>query len=155
MNAPTVLRVNSVEEQAGYRNAVASIITTIQHCAKKTLIEVAEEIDVSLGTISNAANKKSDLCATYLMRLGQVYGAAYLNPYLALFGAQAQPLEANRQADILPFIARVNLKIAEARDPQGPGGQTEVPQEKHGYLPDLKAVQREIGHLIHEIETAA
>lgn len=155
MSVANVLRVNATEEQTGYRNAVAQIILDIQRASEKTLIEIAEDIDASLGTISNAANKKCDLGATYLARLGKQYGAAFLNPYLALIGAQAALLDPGRAADILPFVARVNLKIADARDPLGPGGKAEVPQERRGYLPDLKALQRELGGLIREIEEAA
>jgi transcriptional regulator with XRE-family HTH domain len=151
----SVLRVNPVEEQADYRRAVADILLAIQQERGVTHIEIAEKIGVSLGTISNAANKKSDLCSIYLKRLGQAYGGHHLNPYLALFGVRAEPLEAGNEADVLPFVAKVNLKIAEARSPGSKGGPRETHCEKLGYLPDLKELQREISALICKIEGLA
>jgi transcriptional regulator with XRE-family HTH domain len=156
VNAHSVLRVGWSAD--AYRSAVATIIRDIQRHERNSegkplsLLEIADSIDVSLGTVSNAVNEKTGLSAEYLARLGAVYGGAYLNPYLALFNSQAQPLPPKPTTDILPVIARANLKIAEARDPSGPGGATEVPQERRGYLHDLKTLQREVGCLIREIE---
>lgn len=155
MNAPNVLRVNSVEEQAAYREAVAEILRRIQVQHSVTLLEIAERVDVSLGTISNAANKKTDLCATYLNRLGKRFGTDMLDPYAALSGGRMVPLDPTPQRDILPFVGRVNLKIAEARDPQSPGGAREIHTEQKAYLPDLRALQRELGALICQIEDVA
>ena len=50
-----VLRVNSVEERNDYRSAIARILLDIQRDTGATLIDIAEAIGVSLGTISNAA----------------------------------------------------------------------------------------------------
>lgn len=155
MNAFNVVRVSWSSD--AYRSAVATILRDIQRSGGDkplSLIEIAESIEVSLGTISNAINEKTGLSAEYLARLGAVYGGAYLNPYLALFDTQAQPLPPKPTTDILPVLTRVTHKVACARDPQGPGGTTEVPQEKRAYLPDLKEVQREVGCLIREIEAA-
>jgi hypothetical protein len=65
MNARNVLHVNAVEETAAYRSAVAEILRRVQSGEGLTLLEISERIDVSLGTISNAANKKADLSPTY------------------------------------------------------------------------------------------
>jgi transcriptional regulator with XRE-family HTH domain len=151
VTVPNVLRV-PIDGDA-YRCAVATIIEDIE-ATGKTLIDIAEDIKVSLGTISNAKNKKADLCAAYLARLGQVYGGSFLNPYFALFQSQAAPMQRRRTKDILPVVTRVAHKIACARDPDGPGGVVEVPQEKRGYLRDLKELQHETGCLISEIEVA-
>jgi hypothetical protein len=137
-----------------YRCAVSTIIEDIERFERKTLVDIAESIDASLGTISNAKNKKADLNPVYLARLGQVFGGAYLNPYFALFQTQAAPLDNSLTADILPMVMAVGHKIALARDPQGPGGSTEVPQEKASYLPDLKRLNQRAGCLIQEIEGA-
>lgn len=152
MNARNVLHVNTASEQADYREAVAEILRRVQTESGKTLLEIAELIDVSLGTISNAANKKSDLCAVYLRRLGKAFGPHTLDPYLKLIGGRAVPLEVNVQRDVLPFVARVNLKVANARDPNGPGGSREIHTEKADYLPDLRALRKELDALIGQIE---
>lgn len=147
-----VLRINAVEEQASYRTAVARILTDIQHETHDTLIDIAEKIGVSLGTMSNAANKKCDLSPTFLQRLGRLYGAHVLDPYLALCGARAVPLHSVDHRDVLPFINRAAMKIAEARDPAGPGGVREVHKERFDYLNDLIAMQKEVTALICKIE---
>jgi transcriptional regulator with XRE-family HTH domain len=147
-----VLRVNTVEEQKAYRDAVAEILRRIQAEQRVTLLEIAERVDVSLGTISNAANKKTDLCATYLNRLGRAFGPHFLDPYTALSGGRVVPLDISASRDVLPFIAKANLKIAEARDPASPGGTRETLPERAGYLPELRLLQRELGALICQIE---
>lgn len=152
MSAPNVLHVNSVEEQAAYRDAVAEILRRVQSDHRVTLLEIAERTDVSLGTISNAANKKTDLCATYLNRLGKAFGPGTLDPYINLSGGRIVPLEVSVTRDVLPFVARVNLKIANARDPEGPGGVREIHTEKADYLPDLRALVKEAQALICQIE---
>lgn len=155
MAGNSVLRVNTVEEQAAYRVAVAEILRRIQSEHGVTLLEIAERIDVSLGTISNAANKKTDLCATYLNRLGIGFGPHTLDPYAALSGGRMVPLVVSVERDVLPFINRAGLKIAEARDPASPGGTRELLTEKLGYLADLRALQKEAGALICQIEQEA
>lgn len=157
MNAPTVMHVNEVEEQAQYMRAVAEIIGDIQREEKVNgrqinFIDIAETIDVSVATISNAFNKKSVLNAIYLKRLGKRFGAGYLNPYFRLMDAQAAPLDDSLTSDILPLMMAAAHKIAMARDPEGPGGPTEVPQEKRGYLNDLKKLQNRTACLVNEIE---
>jgi len=160
VNCISSLRVNPVSETACYRKAVATIIRDIQrdhrdeHDKPMELLDIAEVINVSLGTISNAVNEKSDLNAIYLMRLGQKFGSGYLNPYLRMCDAQAAPLDGSLTADILPMVMTVAHKIACARDPNGPGGVVEVPQEKAAYLPDLKQLQTRSAHLVKEIEAA-
>lgn len=146
--------LHALSDTDAYRCAISTIIGDIERFEKQTLVDIAEAIDASLGTISNAKNRKADLNPVYLARLGQVYGGAYLNPYFALFYTQAAPLKGTVEADILPLIMAVGHKIASARDPEGPGGAVEVPQEKRAYLPDLKRLQRRAGCLINQIEEA-
>lgn len=143
MNAHNVLR--AAWNADAYRSAVATSIRDIQRATGHTLIEIAESIDASLGTVSNAVNCKADLTAPYLFRLGAVYGASFVNPCLALMGAQAAPIEHKRLRDILPLGMKLFHKIAAARDPDGPGGVVEVPQERAGYLGDAKALHHELG----------
>jgi len=136
-----------------YRSAVETIIRDIQRTTGDTLIDIAENIGSSLGTISNAVNRKADLNATYLARIGQCYGGGFLNPYLAMFDAQAAPIKRKPQKDVLPVLTGLAHEIAKARDPQGPGGATEVPQERKGYLGKAKELQHELGCMIAEVES--
>lgn len=154
MSEEHVLRINAAEEERLFLNAVQEVIARIlAEKQGRTLIDIADRIDVDKKTISNAFNKTHRLCQMFLTRLGSAYGPHVLDPVARLSGARMVPLEVSARRDILPFIARANLRIAEARDPASPGGQVEVPQEKAGYLPDLRALQRELGALICQIET--
>lgn len=149
MNALTVLRAGVCEN--AYRSAVATIIRDIQRDYGKSLIDIAEDCGVSLGTISNAVNEKTGLSATYLLKLGAVYGPAFLNPCFALMGAQAAPLNAATK-DVLPLLTMAAHTLACARDPEGPGGVVEVPQEKSAMLKPFKSLHRELGGQIAHIE---
>lgn len=155
MNAHKGLRDNPLTGSDNYRTAVARSIDDIRRDHNIDLVDIAEAIDASVGTISNAVNKKTDLSGVYLFRLAQRYGAGYLNPCLNIANAQAAPLDNTLTSDILPMVMAVAHKIACARDPAGPGGSTEVPQEKRAYLPDLKKLNQRSGCLIQEIETVA
>lgn len=154
MKKYSVLRVNSVEETARTREAVARVVLNIQNEYGVTLHEIAEAIDVSLGTISNAANKKADLSSIYRDRLALVFGGHVLNPIAERFGSHIVPLH-GREGDILPLVARVNFKIAEARSPKSDGGARETHRERLGYLSDLRELQRDLAALIVEIEGLA
>lgn len=159
MSDLSVLRVNKAEEQADYMEAVAEVLRRIQaehvgHDRKPiTLHEIAEAVDITLTTISLAANKRTVLNTLYLNRLGKRFGPHTLDPVANLSGGRMIPLEVSVQRDVLPFVARVGLKIAVARSPEGPGGVREIHTEKAGYLPDLRALRKELDCLIHQIET--
>ena len=99
-----VLRVNSVEEQTAYRSAVARVLVNIQRDYDVTLQEIAEKVDVSLGTISNAANKRNDLSPIYVQRLGKVFGPQVLNPVARLYGGRIVPL-VTEERDPLPSLS--------------------------------------------------
>lgn len=150
-----VLRVNAVEEQSAYRDAVAEILRLVQNDHKATLLEIAESTGISLGTISNAANKKTDLSVTFLKRLGQVYGPHTLDPYAALVGARMIPRETGDSGDVLPVLTLTSHLIAQARSPSSPGGVVEVLRERLGYLSELRRTRREIDSLIAQIEKEA
>lgn len=158
-NPLNVLRVNSVEEQSRYRNAVAQILLDIQREHSRpgvpmTLADIAETIDVSLGTISNAANKKNDLSVTYLARLGDAFGPEMLNPYAALSGGRMVPLQPS-DSDALPSLTASIHSIAVARSPNSDGGERTTHRELLAMLPDLKAAQAAITNLILQAERIA
>ena len=139
----SVLRVNCVEETACYRNAVTQIILNVQRETGDTHIDIAERIDVSVGTISNAANKKSDLNPLYLARLGKVYGCQFLNPYVALFGGCVEPLGA-ADADPMPALTKAAYELAVIRSPDSQGGTSETLSELSGILPTLENAQADV-----------
>lgn len=148
MNAANVLHVNTVEEQTAYRKAVAQILLDIQQDKKLTLLEIAEQIDVSLGTISNAANKKNDLSPTYLNRLAKRYGAHFLSPFAALSGGRVVPIECDEEADALPSTTAAIHKLALASSPNSPGGSRIV----HTELCDMEAEIEAAIRALHAIK---
>ena len=147
LSAPNVLRVNAVEEQTAERNAVARILLDIQREHSVTLLDIAEKIDVSLGTISNAANKKTDLCRTYLKRLGLAFGGHYLDPFHALYGVRASPIVGDPEADALPSTTAAIHKLALARSPNSKGGERITHCELLGMEQEIDAAIRALSSL--------
>lgn len=153
-NPLNVLRVNPIEETTRYRNAVCQILLNVQREKDVTLADIAETIGVSLGTISNAANKKADLSPTFLTRLGESFGTAMLDPWAALSGGRIVPLEPS-ELDALPSLTASIHRIAVARSPDSDGGERTTHRELLAMLPDLKAAQAAITNLILQAERLA
>jgi hypothetical protein len=154
MNAHSVPKVGSKKEQEFYRKAVSAMLYSIQHDTGLPWVAIADRLDISVGTIYAARDCHADLSGLYLIRVGSVFGGAYLNPVLNIADVQAAPLEGSIEADILPLLTALTHKVALARDPDGPGGSAEVPQERAAYLPDLRRVNKATGRLAKQIEEA-
>lgn len=152
MQRNNVLRVNEAEEQAAYVDAIAEILRNIQSDHKVTLLDISKETGISLGTVSNAANKKCSLTPVFLKRLGLVYGPHSLDPFAKLAGGRVVPRENPEGDDILPVMTMASARIAAARAPSSPGGVSETLNEQLGYLPELRRLQREVGALIRRVE---
>ncbi len=147
-----VLRVNAVEELNDYLEAVAEILRNVQNDHKVTLLEIAEATDVSLGTISNAANKKGAINAMYLSRIGKVYGVEQLDPYAKIAGGQIIARQPDHRGDILPTLTLVAHTKALHRCPSSEGGTAETLREQLSQLSDLRRLRREIDSEISAIE---
>lgn len=147
-----VLCVNDAQETEDYREAVAEAIRRIMGDHHNTLTDIASETGISFGTISNAFNKKADLSAKYLRRLGKRYGCHYLDPYAGLADGRMVPTATNGDSDILPSLMVVGTHIAQARSPQSEGGVSETLREQLAYLPYLRRHLREVESLVHSIE---
>jgi hypothetical protein len=154
VNAHSVPKVCFGKEQANYRSAVSQMLNDIKRDTELSWEAISDRLDMSVGTIYAARDKLSDLSGLYLIRVGSVFGGAYLNPVLKMAEVQASPLEGSIEADILPLLTALTHKVACARDPEGPGGTHEVPQERAAYLPDLKRVNKATGRLAKQIEEA-
>ena len=150
-----VLRLNAVEEQAAYRSAVARIITTVQRDNDLTDIDLAEALDISVGTVSNARNRRADLSGVYLKRIGQLYGAASLNPYFALFGAKGVPIDGDADADALPSVACAVHQLAVVTAPSSPGGASITHTELLNSLSAIRAARQALEALEQRAERIA
>jgi transcriptional regulator with XRE-family HTH domain len=148
------LHVNSVEESNDLRVAIARVLVDVQHDYGLTLHEIAEALDVSLGTISNAANKKCDLSSVYRDRIGKVFGVEYLNPIARLIGGRMVPDEGS-DLDVLPPLSASIHRIAVARSPDSEGGEVVTHRELLAMVPDLRAASLAINALIAKAERIA
>lgn len=146
-SAYNVLHVNAAQEATRYRNAVAQILLDIQAQYHITLHDISESIGVSLGTISNAANKKADLSPTFLNRLGEAFGPEVLNPYASLSGGRMVPLQPT-EADPMPALAGLFYAMCKARET----GSERDHRVKLAMLPDLKAAQAAITNMMLQAE---
>jgi hypothetical protein len=133
------------------RGAVANIIRDIQRDASETDQDTADRLAISVGTIRNARNEMADLNAVTIARIGAVYGCQYVNPYHALYGASAHPIE-SAQADPLAPLAQAVATICQMRAHGSEGGAFETPKERLDALPSLKEAARELTAYIASIE---
>ena len=152
MTTASVPKVGGPKEQANYRKAVSDLLCDVQRDTGLPWNAIADRLDISVGTIYAARDRQSDLSGLYLMRVATVFGGSYLNPLLRIADIQAAPLDGSIEADILPLLTALTHKVAMARDPEGPGGSAEVIQERAGYLPELKRVNKVTGRLAKQIE---
>jgi transcriptional regulator with XRE-family HTH domain len=144
----SVLHVNGHQETTAYRNAIACILLDVQSRHGMTLHEIAEAIDVSLGTISNAANKKSDLSPTFLKRIGEAFGPETLNPYAALSGGRMVPLQPTED-DPMPHLLALATALCQAKAE----GRERDHRVKLAMIPELKAAQAAITNMILQAES--
>jgi hypothetical protein len=150
MMVHNVLRISATEEQTRYRNAVADILRNIQNETKKTPREISDAIDISLGTLNNAINKKNDLNPLFLTRLGEWFGAHFLDPWARIMGARLVSIEAEGEVDLIPTLANLINLIATARS--AGGGAVESLRAQLNYLPELRRALHEIEAQITYIE---
>lgn len=152
--AHNVLRPCLRTETEQYRNAVARVILSIQTETHDTLADIAENIGVSAGTISNAANKRSDLSPVFLRRMRAVYGLHHLGQVARFFDALFNPLEAE-DADALPSLSASVHRLAVAQSPGSEGGSAITHRELLAMRVDLEAAQRAINALLARAEAIA
>ncbi|UAB76990.1 hypothetical protein INR77_09030 [Erythrobacter sp. SCSIO 43205] len=137
--------------QSSLRTAVGNIIRDVQRDHRETDQDTADRLGVSKGTVVNARNGTTDLNALTIARIGVVYGAPYLDPYNALYGATASLVQKDT-SDPLCHLARAVTTICDMRCPDGPGGSTETPKELLDALPTLRSARGSLDGLISRIE---
>lgn len=152
MTDNNVLLPMRLPTQKALRGAVANIIRDIQRSHSETDQCTADRLGISVGTIRNARDEKTDLNALTIARIGAVYGAACLDPYNHLYGATAAPISSDA-TDPLCLMAKAVSSICEMRCPNGPGGVVEMPKERLDALPTLRAARASLDSYIASIET--
>lgn len=147
MSGAKPLRINCVEEEKLYLEAVHAVIACIlAQKAGRTLTDVAEAIDVERKTISNAFDKRHRLSQQFLTRLGQAFGPECLNPIAALCDARMVRLDTDEAGDPLPSTSAAVHRLAVAKSNSSPGGSTITHTE-------LLAIEPEIDDAINALVT--
>lgn len=141
MGAHNVLLPFSLPTQSSLRSAVANIIRDVQLKNEETDVETAEKLGVSAGTIANARNKKADLSALTIAKIGTVYGIEAVAPYHALYGASAHGVAAS---DAAPLAELADAMAALTRSP-GPKARLDA-------LPVLKTAAEALNAYLMSVE---
>lgn len=146
-----VLLPMALPTQSSLRSAIGNMMRDIQRDKRETDQDTADKLGVSKGTVVNARNGATDLNALTIARIGAVYGSHYVDPYHALYGASATPVQ---QAGDEPLchLARAVSTLCDMRCPDGPGGPVELPKEKLDALPALRAARASLDTYIAGIE---
>lgn len=138
MQERNVLRVNIVEEEKDFLEAVHQVIACVLAQEKgRTLTDIAETINVERKTISNAFDKRHRLSQVFLNRLGKAFGPECLNPVARLSDGRMIRLEADETIDALPSTTAAIHKLAVARSPNSPGGSSMTHTELLNLEPEL------------------
>lgn len=151
MRSNNVLLPLRLPTQKQLRGAVASMIRDIQRDHAETDQCTADRLGISIGTVRNARNETADLSALTIAKIGAVYGAAYVDPYNALYGATARRVDPN-DSDPLCNLARAVATICDMRRADSPGGAVELPKEKLDALPVLREAHASLTAYIAGIE---
>ena len=90
------------------REAVRNIILDIQRETGESDHETAERLGISVGTLRNARDRKNDLGALTIARIGFEYGDGAIEPYRALYQhtAKQSNVPTGPVADALSHLVR-------------------------------------------------
>lgn len=134
------------------RKALADIVRSIQSEHSLTDEQLAGELHVSVGTIANVRNERTDLNQETIAKIGARFGPEALDPWSACFGGRNVPREAGGDHVSLSAIKGGLHKLSVATDPQSPGGHAITHRELADMLPQLRAMQRLTNNLIGRAE---
>jgi transcriptional regulator with XRE-family HTH domain len=134
------------------RKALAGIVRSIQSEHGLTDEQLAGELYVSVGTIANVRNERTDLNQETIAKIGARFGPEALDPWSACFGGRNVPREISEERVSLTAITGGLHKLSQATDPNSPGGHAITHQELADMLPELRAMQRLTNKLIGRAE---
>ncbi|WP_298165062.1 hypothetical protein [Novosphingobium sp.] len=140
-SARNVLLPLMLPTQKQLRAAVAAIIRDIQHRHAESDQCTADRVGISVGTIRNARDEKTDLNALSIAKIGAIYGADAVAPYNALYGATAHGVASS---DAAPLTEMADALAALMRA----GG----PKARLDALPTLRAALDAMGAYVVTLE---
>jgi DNA-binding XRE family transcriptional regulator len=130
------------------RKALADIVRTVQAEHSLTDEQLASELHVSVGTIANVRNERTDLNQETIAKIGARFGPEALDPWSACFGGRNVPREHSDGRVSLTAVTGGLHKLSQATDPDSPGGEAITHHELADMLPELRAMQRLTNSLI-------
>jgi hypothetical protein len=136
VSSNNVLRRGSRPTDSSYQEAVKRIIDKIG--AGLTDQELAQRLGCSAGTVSNARNKKGNLCAVTLANIGHEFGADAVLPFAALFECLVIP---RRSSSVNDFATIAGLSHVA-------GDWIERLRDGHRCKDDTKALAAALGPLL-------
>ena len=139
MTAANVIHVNGAQEQRALLDASHEVVRVIITEHGLTLIDLAERVDCTVQTISNAFNKKHVLSQAIQQRIGRLFGVHALDPIARLYGARNVPIEADESIDALPSTSAAVHRLAVARSASSPGGERITHCELLAIEPEIDA----------------
>lgn len=114
MNAPNVLPLFDPPRKMSYRAAVAKIIRDLKSKHSLSNVKLADLLDCSDETISNAENENTDLNAVTLFRIAYQFGEAAIEPARELYLCRhAEPKTlTERFTELRDELDRIGREIA-------------------------------------------
>lgn len=133
-----------------YRKAVKKIVLALQAAHELSDAELAERVACSEGTIANARKETASIGGVTLANIEHEFGPSAVDPFMALGGSRAVPLEAVCNTDHDPCLALTDAlrSILAMRSKDSPGGIEELPEEIAPTLPTLRAARQVLDVLI-------
>jgi hypothetical protein len=148
MTASNVLLPISLPTRNDLRAALAQIVRSVQAEHRLTDEALADALGVSIGTIANVRNERTDLNQETIARLGARFGPEVLDPWSACYGGRNVRRDcADARVSVATVTGAVH-KLALATDPDSKAGAAVSHCELADMLGDLKAAQRTINSLI-------
>ena len=147
MNSRNVLTKSLPPSENRCRDAFAVGLHAVQ--GSRTDLDTADALGWSVGTIRNVRNRTHSISAKCLTDAAYRTDGAFLAPWLAMLGLNAQAIEhAHPEAlDVASQLAECSAVLLAAMSPTSPGGHTLTQDELHAVanaarklLPTLTAI---------------
>jgi transcriptional regulator with XRE-family HTH domain len=132
-----------------YRDAVSAIVSRIQRAHALSDSQLAKRVGCSAGTIKNARTGATNIDAVTLANIERVFGPGAIDPFLALGGVRALPLEATAQ-ELHPTLAIVEAlhRLIETQATDSDGGSKITSRELLSILKELRDARSAFDALI-------
>ena len=133
-------------------DVAADIVRAVRNDFSLTEGQLADKLEVSPNTIGNLQDKATQkVPAGVIASIGALYGAQYIQPYMALFGCKAVNLHREEAINALPALTALVAKVAAnirdggALDHQALAAMLPELREADGVIATLRARASDLG----------